>query len=246
MKFSIFKVFVYTPCVSFSLRNPCVSSPHTHTCTHVHIHTTYMYIYRFSQIVVYVEISIEMAEKWTHYRSLAYSVGDLCKHYITLLFLKKVCQNQLAGLSHHLATKKMLFVDGARGKLIRYLHSFSFAPSLIFSWDLHSFNVVSSHFLNLSSPSYSVFLLYPPSLTLTIFLLVCPLLPTLLSVTFLLSPGLSLTLPLPSPSSSHCTHSNSCNNPGDFKTHSTYMALYNYHNCPLGLSQQSCFNLIMA
>lgn len=68
----------------------------------------------------YSEISIETVEKRNSDGTLTYSAGNICNHYFTFPFLERVCGQYIDELSHHIANKKIPFVDET-GK--RYMYT---------------------------------------------------------------------------------------------------------------------------
>jgi len=70
------------------------------------------------QVVEYSEISSSTAEKRNKDGSLAFKDSNICLHYFTLDFLKKVIGEHLNELPHHVAKKKIPFVN-ANGENIK-------------------------------------------------------------------------------------------------------------------------------
>jgi UDP-N-acetylglucosamine/UDP-N-acetylgalactosamine diphosphorylase len=40
-----------------------------------------------------------------------FNAGNICNHYFLLTFLQSICSQHLEGLSHHIAKKKISFID---------------------------------------------------------------------------------------------------------------------------------------
>ena len=71
------------------------------------------------QVVEYSEITSKSAELRTAEGSLIYSAANLCIHYFTLDFLERVVGVHEKELVHHVAKKKIPFVDPASGQLVK-------------------------------------------------------------------------------------------------------------------------------
>jgi len=67
------------------------------------------------QVVEYSEISKETSELRTADGKLTYKAGNICNHFFTREFLKRVCENHLMELPHHIAKKKIPFTDLSTG-----------------------------------------------------------------------------------------------------------------------------------
>ncbi|XP_057298013.1 UDP-N-acetylhexosamine pyrophosphorylase-like [Hydractinia symbiolongicarpus] len=63
------------------------------------------------QVVEYSEISPATAEKRNQDGSLTYKDSNICLHFFTLDFLKKIISNHLDDLPHHIAKKKIPLVN---------------------------------------------------------------------------------------------------------------------------------------
>ncbi|XP_014239928.1 UDP-N-acetylhexosamine pyrophosphorylase-like protein 1 [Cimex lectularius] len=67
------------------------------------------------QVVEYSEITLETAEKRNNDGKLTFSAGNVCNHFFTAEFLRKVADNFEKALKIHVAEKKIPYVD-AEGK----------------------------------------------------------------------------------------------------------------------------------
>ena len=67
------------------------------------------------QVVEYSEITSDSAEKRNSDGSLTYSAANICIHYFTRDFLDRVVSQHERELVHHVAKKKIPFVDPASG-----------------------------------------------------------------------------------------------------------------------------------
>lgn len=63
------------------------------------------------QVVEYSEISIKIAEMRDPDGSLTFKAGNICNHFLTYEFLEKVCRQHEEELFHHIAKKKIPFVN---------------------------------------------------------------------------------------------------------------------------------------
>ena len=67
------------------------------------------------QVVEYSEITKESAEKRNPDGSLTYSAANICIHYFTRKFLDRVVGEHERDLVHHVAKKKIPYMDSATG-----------------------------------------------------------------------------------------------------------------------------------
>lgn len=59
----------------------------------------------------YSEISSAIAEQTNQDGSLTFNAGNICNHYFTMEFLEQVCLHNRDSLVHHVANKKIPFVN---------------------------------------------------------------------------------------------------------------------------------------
>jgi UDP-N-acetylglucosamine/UDP-N-acetylgalactosamine diphosphorylase len=64
------------------------------------------------QVVEYSEISQKTAEKRDKDGNLTFSAGNICNHFFTTQFLRRVCRDHVDDLVHHVARKKIAHVNG--------------------------------------------------------------------------------------------------------------------------------------
>ncbi len=70
------------------------------------------------QVVEYSEITSASAEMRNEDGSLTYAAANICIHFFTLDFLRRVCTKHERQLVHHIAKKKIPFVNAA-GELVK-------------------------------------------------------------------------------------------------------------------------------
>ncbi|XP_072287800.1 UDP-N-acetylhexosamine pyrophosphorylase-like protein 1 [Pyxicephalus adspersus] len=70
------------------------------------------------QVVEYSEISPETAEKQNPDGSLTYNAGNICNHFFTLEFLKRVAETLESQLGYHVAIKKVPYIN-KEGNLVK-------------------------------------------------------------------------------------------------------------------------------
>ena len=70
------------------------------------------------QVVEYSEITNKAAEMRDADGALTYSAANICNHFFTRAFLERVVNEHEAQLVHHVAKKKIPFVDAATGQLV--------------------------------------------------------------------------------------------------------------------------------
>ncbi|XP_042691780.1 UDP-N-acetylhexosamine pyrophosphorylase-like protein 1 [Centrocercus urophasianus] len=71
-------------------------------------------------VVEYSEISPETAQQQRPDGGLMYSVGNICNHFFTVDFLQTVAQKHESQLKHHVAIKKVPYID-EEGNLVKPL-----------------------------------------------------------------------------------------------------------------------------
>ncbi|XP_048368808.1 UDP-N-acetylhexosamine pyrophosphorylase-like protein 1 isoform X2 [Sphaerodactylus townsendi] len=72
------------------------------------------------QVVEYSEITLETAQMRNPDGRLTYSSGNICNHFFTLGFLQEIAEKFEPQLKHHVAIKKVPFVD-EKGNLVKPL-----------------------------------------------------------------------------------------------------------------------------
>jgi len=68
------------------------------------------------QVVEYSEITKETSELRSLDGKLTYCAGNICNHFFTRDFLKRVCDKHERELPHHIAKKKIPFMDATSGQ----------------------------------------------------------------------------------------------------------------------------------
>lgn len=63
------------------------------------------------QVVEYSEISEETRNMRDENGDLAYNAGNICNHFLTFDFLDEVCKQHEKNLKHHIAEKKINYID---------------------------------------------------------------------------------------------------------------------------------------
>ncbi|KAM6110311.1 UDP-N-acetylhexosamine pyrophosphorylase-like protein 1 [Pterocles gutturalis] len=72
------------------------------------------------QVVEYSEISLETTQQQSPRGGLMYSTGNICNHFFTVEFLETVAQKYEPQLRHHVAIKKVPYID-EEGNLVKPL-----------------------------------------------------------------------------------------------------------------------------
>ncbi|XP_053852385.1 UDP-N-acetylhexosamine pyrophosphorylase-like protein 1 isoform X1 [Vidua macroura] len=72
------------------------------------------------QVVEYSEISLETAQQQRPEGGLMFSAGNICNHFFTVEFLEVVAQKWESQLKHHVAIKKVPYID-KEGNLVKPL-----------------------------------------------------------------------------------------------------------------------------
>ena len=71
------------------------------------------------KVVEYSEITTESAEKRNHDGSLTYKAANICIHFFTRQFLDRVVGEHENNLIHHVARKKIAYMDSATGQQVK-------------------------------------------------------------------------------------------------------------------------------
>jgi UDP-N-acetylglucosamine/UDP-N-acetylgalactosamine diphosphorylase len=71
------------------------------------------------QVVEYSEMPTETAHERNADGTLAFNSGNICNHFFTLGFLQKVVREEDGNMQHHIAEKKIPFVDPASGEIVK-------------------------------------------------------------------------------------------------------------------------------
>ena len=71
------------------------------------------------QVVEYSEITSASAERRNKDGSLTYSAANICIHFFTRQFLDRVCTQHEPELAHHVAKKKIPFVNPTNGDMVK-------------------------------------------------------------------------------------------------------------------------------
>merc|ERR1719412_2217555 len=71
------------------------------------------------QVVEYSEITSDSAERRNPDGALTYSAANICIHFFTREFLERIVNKHERDLVHHVAKKKIPYVDSATGELVK-------------------------------------------------------------------------------------------------------------------------------
>ena len=71
------------------------------------------------QVVEYSEITTDSAERRNPDGALTYSAANICIHFFTREFLERIVNKHERDLVHHVAKKKIPFIDTATGELVK-------------------------------------------------------------------------------------------------------------------------------
>jgi len=71
------------------------------------------------QVVEYSEITEATSKLRSDSGKLVYHAGNICNHFFTRDFLQKVCEKHEKSLPHHVAKKKIPYIDLSTGEFVR-------------------------------------------------------------------------------------------------------------------------------